>query len=298
DRLVRAGVIAGWAFCLADWVLIEDLGFFGGLGTDPNSMIPIGLLFTAGYVALIRPADPTTGASVTAEPAPSFLARAKLDPSYAFRSLAAGGAVLVTLLGAAPMALASTNPNADPIVAEAANGTPGATNTPAPNFSLVDQDGRSVSLASLRGRTIALTFLDPVSTSDGPLISQEFRQADLALGASAKATEFIAIVANPLYRSTFFTNAFDREEGLNHLSNWLYLTGSLRVLTKVWDAYGVRAPIEPAGAMIDHTEITYVIDRRGHTRYIMGADPGPGTSTTKSSYASLLDQELSSLMPS
>ena len=24
-------------FCLADWVLIEDLGFFGGLGTDPNS---------------------------------------------------------------------------------------------------------------------------------------------------------------------------------------------------------------------------------------------------------------------
>ena len=27
--------------CLADWVLIEDLGFLGGLGTDPNSMIPM-----------------------------------------------------------------------------------------------------------------------------------------------------------------------------------------------------------------------------------------------------------------
>ena len=42
--LARATVIATVALCLADWVLIEDFGFFGGLGTDPNSMIPIILL--------------------------------------------------------------------------------------------------------------------------------------------------------------------------------------------------------------------------------------------------------------
>src|SRR6202020_3149535 len=38
-RLIRVAVIAAVLLCLADWVLIEDLGFFGGLGTDPNSMI-------------------------------------------------------------------------------------------------------------------------------------------------------------------------------------------------------------------------------------------------------------------
>ena len=41
-------------FCLADWVLVQDLGFLGGLGTDPNSMIPLILLFSAGYLALAR----------------------------------------------------------------------------------------------------------------------------------------------------------------------------------------------------------------------------------------------------
>ena len=51
-RLVRAAVIAATVLCLADWVLIEDLGFLGGLGTDPNSMIPMILVFTAGYLAL------------------------------------------------------------------------------------------------------------------------------------------------------------------------------------------------------------------------------------------------------
>ena len=46
--------IASAVLCLADWVLVEDLGFLGGLGTDPNSMIPLLLLITGGYVAVTR----------------------------------------------------------------------------------------------------------------------------------------------------------------------------------------------------------------------------------------------------
>jgi hypothetical protein len=41
--------------CLADWVLIQDLGFLGGLGTDPGSMIPFALLALGGYLALTGP---------------------------------------------------------------------------------------------------------------------------------------------------------------------------------------------------------------------------------------------------
>ena len=51
-RLVRYAVWAGIVFCVADWVLVQDFGFLGGLGTDPNSMIPLVLLFSAGYLAL------------------------------------------------------------------------------------------------------------------------------------------------------------------------------------------------------------------------------------------------------
>ena len=61
-RLAGAAVIAGIVLCLADWVLIEDFGFLGGLGTDPNSMIPMILVFTAGYLALVRvPAPAAAG---------------------------------------------------------------------------------------------------------------------------------------------------------------------------------------------------------------------------------------------
>jgi hypothetical protein len=48
--------------CLADWVLIQDLGFLGGLGTDPNSMIPFVLLAAGGYLALTRSVTRAHGA--------------------------------------------------------------------------------------------------------------------------------------------------------------------------------------------------------------------------------------------
>ena len=38
--------------CIADWVLIEDFGFWGGVGTDPNSMLPILFVAIGGYLAV------------------------------------------------------------------------------------------------------------------------------------------------------------------------------------------------------------------------------------------------------
>jgi cytochrome oxidase Cu insertion factor (SCO1/SenC/PrrC family) len=141
-------------------------------------------------------------------------------------------AVAIIVLGAAPMALAQANPNADPIIAQAIDGSSAALNYTAPAFTLTDQDGRRVSLASLRGKVILLTFLDPVCTSDCPLIAQEFRQADQVLGSKARNVELVAIAANPLYYSVSYTRAFDVEERLTTVPNWLYLTGSLPPLQR------------------------------------------------------------------
>ncbi len=173
-RVVRTGVFVGAALCLVVWVLVQDFGFFGGVGTDPNSMIPIVLLFSGGYLATVRPpareaggapAVVPTGAGVSgvaepgvAEPAPTAptapTGRAdrlgRLNPNYLLRSLFAVGAVGILLTGAAPMALAAADRTADPILTEAANGTPDMVDVPAAPFTLTDQHGRPVSLVVLR----------------------------------------------------------------------------------------------------------------------------------------------------
>ena len=53
-RVLFPAVAATLVLCLATWVLVQDFGFFGGLGTDPNSMIPMALVIVGGYLALTR----------------------------------------------------------------------------------------------------------------------------------------------------------------------------------------------------------------------------------------------------
>ena len=295
--LLLPAVIAFSVLAAAAWVLVQDLGFFGGVGTDPNSMIPTVLLVVGGYVALTH-VPQEAEAIVPAPTTPSLSWRERLSPSYAMRSLCALGAFGVVLLGAAPMAVASTNSQADPIIAKAVAGSPDFVDTPASVFRLTDQFGRSVSLASFRGRVVVLTFLDPVCTSDCPLIAQEMRAADQMLGKTALKAEFISVVANPVFHSVADVQAFDRQESLTHLTNWLFLTGSVSQLTAVWNDYGIQALVEPAGAMIGHSELFYVIDPSGHTRYVLPADPGPGNSSSQSSFAFLLSSEVRTLASS
>jgi cytochrome oxidase Cu insertion factor (SCO1/SenC/PrrC family) len=204
------------------------------------------------------------------------------------RAVAGIGALGVILVGAAPMAFATTNPNADPITAQAIAGTAGQFDTPAANFTLTSQDGQPVSLASLRGKVVLLTFLDPVCTTDCPLIAQEMRAADSMLGAKASDTELVAVVANPTYLSTAYTRAFTDQENLGQVPNWLYLTGSLNQLKDVWHDYGIEVENLPAGAMAAHNDLAFVIDADGNVRQEISDDPGPGTSATTSSFAGLL----------
>jgi cytochrome oxidase Cu insertion factor (SCO1/SenC/PrrC family) len=291
-RTTRLALGATIILCLADWVLVEDFGFFGGVGTDPNSMVPILLVCVAGYLALTRPTV-VAGADVVPIVRPpagteSWHRRVITNPGYAFRGIAALCAIGIVLVGAVPMAVAAANPNADPILATAVDGAPNALHSGAPAFSLVNQRGRPVSLPSLRGKTLALTFLDPVCTADCPIIAQEFRNADEMLGAQASQVDFVAIDANPRFIAPDDLVAFDDQENLSHLPNWLYLTGSLAQLEKIWDAYGILVGYASGGAMIAHSDTAYVINRNGSLRDVLNADPGPASAATKSSFAATL----------
>jgi cytochrome oxidase Cu insertion factor (SCO1/SenC/PrrC family) len=299
-RLIRPVLIGFAVLCLADWVLVEDLGFLGGLGTDPNSMIPFVLLAAAGYLAVARApaAEPVAAVPAAAQPAPRVgwgeRLRAATAPrrvaSAGIRSVASVGAIGVIILGAAPMAVAQASPVADTILAQSING-PSAppVNYPAPAFTLTDQNGRTVSLAGLHGKVVLLTFLDDTCSVDCPLIAQEFRQAGQLLSADTARVELVAINYNPVDTQVGYIQAFDRQEGMAGIPNWLYLTGTVAQLQPVWRQYAISPPeILPAGSMVGHGDYAFVIDQSGHMRQYLDFDTGPGTQATKSSFAAEL----------
>jgi cytochrome oxidase Cu insertion factor (SCO1/SenC/PrrC family) len=338
-KSARIALIVLAVFGLADWVLVQDLGFLGGLGTDPNSMIPMLLLAASGYLALTPqlaaaaavapapaeplPADPSPGPPSFAESAeqpaasaaavlppaaaPSDAASASAEPrvkswgerlrpanligtlgSARLATVGAVGAVGVVLLGVVPMAAAQASSAAAPILAQALDGSSAPLNSPAPGFTLTDQSGKRVSLASLRGKAVLLTFLDPVCVTDCPLIAQEFREAGLLLGGQRSRVELVAVNLNPLYSQVSYLQAFDREEDLAGIPDWRYLTGTSAQLQPVWKNYGIASETLPAGAMLGHSDAAFVIGPDGRMFEELDFTPGPGSAATVSSFATEL----------
>ena len=298
--LVVAGALAATPLCLATWVLVQDFGFLGGLGTDTNSMVPQLLLLWGGVVAVVR--APAGGGEPSFVSVRDVLGRPGrrselLSPGVLARAALGALCGFVVLVGVVPMAVASANPNADPILSEALNGSPNQVDAPAPGFRLVDQRGRRVSLRSLRGKAVALTFLDPVCNSVCPVIAQAFRVADEMLGNEASRTVFVAIAANPIYHSVETIDAFDRAQHLTGVKNWQYLTGSVAQLTRAWNAYGIQVSVLSAGAMVAHSEVAYIIDPHGRMREILGDQTGT-TSSARSSTAGIVADALRAALSS
>jgi len=138
--IIRPLVGAMIGFCLADWVLVQDFGVFGGLGTDPNSMVPQAIILAAGLLAATVHAAPVpvpvpaaalaSAGAATAPPSPVSLSAprslprgglAVLQPGPAARRLGrafgtasasavlAVWAIVMMLMGAAPMAIAAAH---------------------------------------------------------------------------------------------------------------------------------------------------------------------------------------------
>ncbi len=280
-RLVGPAVAVFTALCLADWVLVEDFGFFGGLGTDPNSMVPFALLAITGYLAL-SPGPAVAGAA----PAARWRDRRDLASlrNLGFGPVVSLGAVGLIILGAAPMAAAQANPNADPILAQAIAGSTVQVDFPAASFRLTDQHGRILTMAGLRGKVVLLTFLGPVCSADCQLIAKEFRAAAQLLGTAPVV--LAAITTSPARVAD--TRGFDRRERLSQVPDWLYLTGGLPELRRLWTAYGVAPQAQPAGAALAQDDVAWVIDRSGQVREELNISPGPGTAASESSFAVLL----------
>ena len=138
----------------------------------------------------------------------------------------------------------------------------------APGFTLTDQNGRPLSLAGMRGRAVLVAFIDDRCSQICPVLAQEFRVADQALGSAAGRVALVGINVNPGAESPADLRSFDRLHGLDTLANWYFLTGSTRELEAVWKSYGIEVTVSAGVDQTSHTAYLYFLDPAGRERYI------------------------------
>jgi len=146
--------------------------------------------------------------------------------------------------------------------------------SPAPDFHLTDQDGKSVSLADYRGKVIALTFLYTHCPDECPLIAEHLRATSERLGKTMDQVAFVAISVDPDNDTPDAIKQFNQD---HHLGEQLrYLTGAREQLQFVWKAYYLYTRIETLNpALVAHSTRVVVIDKKGNQRINLDKDFDP-----------------------
>lgn len=149
----------------------------------------------------------------------------------------------------------------------------------APTFTLVDQRGREVALADLRGKPVLLTFLYTHCTTACPRILSSIRQALDRSGAPPGALEVVAVSVDPErdtpQRLAVFSRAFP--------PSWLFLSGEPARVARTWAAYKIAverdeasgrralapaAENEPTGQAPGHAALAAHAEHTGHVGHV------------------------------
>lgn len=136
---------------------------------------------------------------------------------------------------------------------------------PAPAIdTLRDQTGRTFSLASLRGRSVAVVFFDSHCHQECPLEGRALAAAERSLPAAQRPV-LVAVSVNPNDTPASAASAA-KEWGLASLAPWHWLMGTRKQLARVWAAYHIYVSPHPVNGDIEHTEALYLVDRHGYMR--------------------------------
>ena len=136
-----------------------------------------------------------------------------------------------------------------------------AHSVPAPDFTLRDQRGAIISLADLRGRVIALTFLDTQCLDLCPLQASLLGSVQTDLGSNANFS-VVVVSVRPEADTPSNIAKFASAHGLG--GNFFWLNGSRPQLSAVWNSYGVG--VQVANGALAHSSVIYLIDRSGYER--------------------------------
>ena len=135
----------------------------------------------------------------------------------------------------------------------------------APDFTLTSQNGGEVTLESLRGKVVAVTFIYTSCPDVCPMLTDKMARVQDELGADfGSKIAFLSISVDPEHDTPAVLKEYAEALGAD-LNGWSFLTGTPAAVREVAHRYGVAvAPAADGG--VDHTLLTTLVDRQGTMR--------------------------------
>jgi protein SCO1/2 len=167
----------------------------------------------------------------------------------------------------------------DVLEEKAAPGRPGAISSVvqdlAPPFTLTDQNGAEVTLASLRGKTLLIDFIYTHCPGPCPILTGRHAQVQRELAPETRArVHFVSITVDPERDTPDVLASYAKGRGAD-TSGWSFLTGDPEHVRTVLKDYGVFAQKSANPGEVDHVVVTLLVDAEGHVRKrLFGVEDG------------------------
>jgi protein SCO1/2 len=133
---------------------------------------------------------------------------------------------------------------------------------PAPALPLKDSLGRRLSLSSLRGKAVLVTFIYTHCPDVCPLIVSHLHAVQDELGPEARRLQIVAVSTDPRGDTPKTVAAFLKTHQMT--GRMRYLIGSRPQLERVWKAWDIVAKEDPKNPdFVEHSALIYGISANG-----------------------------------
>jgi len=132
-----------------------------------------------------------------------------------------------------------------------------------PDVSLIDQHGKTISLASLKGKPVLIDFIYTSCASTCPVLTAKIaavaRELGPALGANVT---IVSITLDPEHDSPAQLAAYAKSQTADN-NGWLFLTGKPADIDQVLAAFKLRRMRESDGSIM-HSVSAFLLGPDGH----------------------------------
>src|SRR5258708_7302988 len=148
---------------------------------------------------------------------------------------------------------------------EASHAQPLPKIAPAPGFTLTSQDGTQISLANLRGKAVAVTFIFTRCSATCPVLTPMMSLVQDRLRRDFRTQiVFASITVDPEHDPPELLKWYAQAYGAD-VPGWSFLTGPVPVIADLTRRYGVFAA-KNANGEVEHSFLTSIVDQRGMLR--------------------------------
>jgi len=132
-----------------------------------------------------------------------------------------------------------------------------------PPMALTDQNGKRVSLTSLKGEYVLIDFIYTSCSSTCPMLTSKMSIVQKKLAPElGKKVRLVSVTLDPEHDNPAVLLKYANEHGANG-ANWIFLTGTPTEIDTYLALFNIKRYHEPDGS-IDHVTTSFLLGPDGH----------------------------------